>query len=37
VRGNAEARQGDWLLSHDGTLVELPIGSKDVNQSSILN
>jgi ribonuclease Z len=37
VRGIAEARQGDWLMSHDGTLVELPIGSKDVNQSSILN
>jgi ribonuclease Z len=37
VRGIAEARQGDWLLSHDGTLVELPVGSKDVNQSSILN
>ena len=34
VRGIAEARQGDWLMSRDGTLVELPIGSKDVKQVS---
>lgn len=35
VRGIAEARKGDWLMSRDGTLVELPIGSTDVKQGSV--
>ena len=29
VRGVAEARKGDWLLSKDGTIVELPLNAKD--------
>ena len=35
TRGVAEARSGDWLASHDGTLIELPIGSTAVRQLSI--
>lgn len=29
-RGLGEARNGDWLIARDGSLVELPIGSKDI-------
>ena len=35
TRGLPEARQGDWLVSHDGTLIELPVGSTEVRQLSI--
>ncbi|MEQ1755118.1 MAG: MBL fold metallo-hydrolase [Micropepsaceae bacterium] len=35
VRGIDEARDGDWLLSRDGTLIELPLNSKEVKQSSL--
>jgi ribonuclease Z len=35
TRGLSEARKGDWAIAHDGTLIELPIGSGEVRQDSI--
>ena len=29
VRGVAEVRRGDWLVSKDGTIVELSLNAKD--------
>lgn len=35
TRGMSEARHGDWLVSHDGTLIELPLGSTEVKHSAV--
>ena len=35
TRGVAEVRREGWLMSHDGTLVELPIGSTAVRTSTL--
>lgn len=35
VRGVAATRQGDWLISKDGTLMELPLESQKIEVSSI--
>ena len=35
TRGVDEARDGDWVLSDDGTLITLPIGSTEIEVGSI--
>jgi ribonuclease Z len=35
VRGVSDVRKGDWLLSRDGTFIELPLGTQTVVQSNI--
>jgi ribonuclease Z len=35
ARGVAEARHGDWVVATDGLLIELPLGSAEVRQSSV--
>jgi ribonuclease Z len=36
VRGLAEARDGEWLMSKDGTLVELPLDKPETVTTSLL-
>lgn len=35
TRGMDDARDGDWVLAHDGMLIELPLGSAETRVSDI--
>lgn len=35
VRGVSEVRPTDWMLAHDGLMIELPLNSKDVKTSDV--
>jgi len=37
TRGVAEVRPDGWMMSHDGTMIELPIGSQEVKTGSLAN